>query len=107
MATPARKTAPPRRGMLAAPSPMPSWGSQGMNLRDASAGEVLEASDPSSFYPSFQLDCLRQPEEGPSSSSRSPSPPPSPTPSATSTATAMDDEEATASSYAPGDDRFA
>ncbi|CAM9389293.1 unnamed protein product [Ectocarpus sp. 12 AP-2014] len=57
-----RKPPPPssRAAGLDGPSPMPSWG---VNLRDASAGEPLEAGDhdPSSYYPSFQLDCLRQP----------------------------------------------
>ncbi|CAM9480020.1 unnamed protein product, partial [Ectocarpus fasciculatus] len=58
----ARKPPPPssRAAGLDGPSPMPSWG---VNLRDASAGEPLEVGDhdPSSYYPSFQLDCLRQP----------------------------------------------
>eukprot|EP00903_Cladosiphon_okamuranus_P017299 g15940.t1 len=74
-----RKLVPPAsRAALDGPSPMPSWG---VNLRDASAGEALEASDhdPSSLYPSFQLDCLRQPYGGPSS--------------AKTTSTTMDDDE--------------
>lgn len=33
---------PPSRLPLEAPSPMPTWGPEGVNLRDASAGEVLE-----------------------------------------------------------------
>lgn len=33
---------PKRVPPLYAPSPMPTWGPEGVNLRDASAGEVLE-----------------------------------------------------------------
>eukprot|EP00752_Nemacystus_decipiens_P007162 g6414.t1 len=93
-----RKLVPPasRAAALEGPSPMPSWG---VNLRDASAGDTLEADDhdPSSFYPSFQLDCLRQPYGGPSSPTsggaaggggRSGG-----SPGASSTSTTMDDDD--------------
>ncbi|CAM9283698.1 unnamed protein product [Choristocarpus tenellus] len=46
---------------LDAPSPMPSWG--GGKLREASAGDAnLEAIDPSSFYPSFRSEEVRDQE---------------------------------------------
>ncbi|CAN0303696.1 unnamed protein product [Pylaiella littoralis] len=96
-----RKLAPPssRASALDRPSPMPSWG---VNLRDASAGETLEADDrdphdPSAFYPSFQLDCLRQPYGDPSSSGGGVSP-------GSPTSTAMDDDDDDDDDYDDGGD---
>ncbi|CAM9889320.1 unnamed protein product, partial [Ectocarpus sp. 8 AP-2014] len=93
-----RKPPPPssRAAGLDGPSPMPSWG---VNLRDASAGEPLEVGDhdPSSYYPSFQLDCLRQPSgSGTSDEAVESAAMASPTAggaSASPTSTAMDDDD--------------